>query len=117
MKDFRDLTVWQKAHTLTLDVYGSTTAFPKDEMYSLTNQIRRAAVSIPANIDEGCGKRGDKQLAHYLTIAMGSASELEYELLLAHDLHYLADEAYQPIQTQLVELRRMLNGLIQKCSG
>jgi four helix bundle protein len=114
MKDFRTLKVWEKSHALTLAIYKATEAFPKQELYSLTNQIQRAAVSIPANIAEGCGKDSDAELKRYFTIAMGSASELEYLLLLAHDLGYLQDNIYQPIQNDLVETRKMLNTFIQR---
>jgi len=114
MKDFRSLKVWEKAHALTLAVYKATETFPKQELYSLTNQIQRAAVSIPANIAEGCGKDSDAELKRYFTIAMGSASELEYLLLLAHDLGYLQENSYQPMQNDLVETRKMLNAFIQK---
>ncbi len=114
MKDFRTLKVWEKSHALTLAIYKATEAFPKQELYSLTNQIQRAAVSIPANIAEGCGKDSDAELKRYFTIAMGSASELEYLLLLAHDLGYLQEKLYQSMQTELVETRKMLNAFIQK---
>ena len=83
MKDFRSLKVWEKAHALTLTIYKSTGDFPKQELYALTNQIQRAAVSIPANIAEGCGKDTDAELKRYFSIAMGSSSELEYLLLLS----------------------------------
>ncbi len=114
MKDFHSLKVWEKAHTLVLAVYKSTEQFPKQELYSLTNQIQRAAVSVPANIAEGCGKDSDRELKRYFTIAMGSASELEYLLLLARDLGYLQTDRYQPLQNDLVETRKMLNAFIQK---
>ena len=114
MKDFRSLKVWEKAHALTLAIYKSTERFPKQELYSLTNQIQRAAVSIPANIAEGCGKDSDAELKRYFTIAMGSASELEYLLLLAHDPGYLQENIYQSMQNDLVETRKMLNAFIQK---
>jgi four helix bundle protein len=114
MKDFKGLKVWEKSHALTLAIYKATETFPKQELYSLTNQIQRAAVSIPANIAEGCGKDSDAELKRYFTIAMGSASELEYLLLLAHDLGYLQDNLYQPMQNDLVEARKMLNAFIQK---
>src|SRR5574338_1532710 len=112
MKDFRSLKVWEKAHALTLEIYKSTEYFPKQELYSLTNQVQRAAVSIPANIAEGCGKDSDAELKRYFTIAMGSASELEYLLLLAHDLGYLTTDIYQPMTKDLVETRKMLNAFI-----
>jgi four helix bundle protein len=89
MKDYKKLMVWEKAHQLTLSVYEATKGFPKDELYGLTTQIRRACVSIPANIAEGCGRDGDAELARFFQISMGSSSELEYHLLLAHDLGFL----------------------------
>ena len=113
MKDFRSLKVWGMAHGLALAIYKATEQFPKQELYSLTNQIQRAAVSVPANIAEGCGKDSDRELKRYFSIAMGSASELEYLLLLAHDLGYLQTDIYQPIQNDLVETRKMLNAFIQ----
>lgn len=114
MKDFHSLKVWEKAHALTLAVYRSTAQFPKQELYSLTNQIQRAAVSIPANIAEGCGKDSDAELKRYCSIAMGSASELEYLLLLSHELGYLQSSNYECVRKDLVEMRKMLNSFIQK---
>ena len=87
MQDFRDLKVWQKSHQLTLEVYRSTATFPREELYGLTSQIRRASSSIPANIAEGCGRNSPNELRRFLEIAMGAASELEYHLLLARDLN------------------------------
>ena len=86
MKDFHDLKIWQRSHKLTLALYKATNPFPKSEMYGLTSQIRRCSASIPANIAEGCGRNGDLELARFFQIALGSASELEYHLLLASDL-------------------------------
>lgn len=114
MKDFGTLKVWEKAHALTLAIYKSTEGFPKQEMYALTSQIQRAAVSIPANIAEGCGKDSDAELKRYFLISMGSSSELEYLLLLAHDLGYLPKSAFQSMTNDLVEIRKMLNAFIQK---
>ena len=114
MKDFRTLKVWEKSHALTLAIYKMTEAFPKQEMYALTNQIQRAAVSVPANIAEGCGKDSDAELKRYFLISMGSSSELEYLLLLAHDLGYLPQETFQNMNNELVEIRKMLNAFIQK---
>ena len=114
MKDFRTLKVWEKAHNLTLAIYKSTEGFPKQELYALTNQIQRAAVSIPANIAEGCGKDSDAELKRYFLIAMGSSSELEYLLLLARDLGYLPESVFRPMTNDLVEIRKMLNAFIQK---
>jgi four helix bundle protein len=81
MSDFKKLSVWQKSHLLTMDVYKATADFPKDEQYGLTSQIRRACSSIPANIAEGCGREGDVEFGRFLQIAMGSAYELEYHIL------------------------------------
>ena len=113
MKDFRTLKAWEKAHALTLAIYKATANFPKQEMYSLTNQIQRAAISIPANIAEGCGKDSNAELKRYFLIAMGSSSELEYLLLLSRGLEYLPASAYQEIQSSLIEVRKMLNSFIQ----
>jgi four helix bundle protein len=112
MQDFRGLKVWQKGHALTLDVYRATMNFPKEEMYSLTSQLRRASSSIPANIAEGCGYRGDAQLVRFMQIAMGSASEVEYHLLLAKDLGFLKDKLYEQLEGAITELKRMLASFI-----
>jgi four helix bundle protein len=114
VKDFRTLKVWEKAHALVLAIYKATSPFPKQELYALTNQIQRAAISIPTNIAEGCGKDSDAELGRFFKIAMGSSSELEYLLLLAHDLDYLLDDRYQSLQADLVEIRKMLNAFIQR---
>lgn len=113
MRDYHRLDVWQKSHDLTLEIYRQTAVFPKEELYGLTSQIRRAAVSIPANIAEGCGRDGEPELARFLQIAMGSVSELSYELELARDLGYLAPDPYIPLQERLNEIGKMLNVLIQ----
>jgi four helix bundle protein len=113
-RDFRDLKVWEKSHTLVLDIYRVTMVFPKEELYSLTSQIRRSAASIPSNIAEGCGKGSDAELGRYMQIAMGSASELEYHLLLSHDLSYIDHQQYQKLNTQLIEVKKMLAPFIKK---
>jgi four helix bundle protein len=92
LRNFRELKVWEKSHRLTLEVYQATTGFPREEMYGLTSQIRRASASIPANIAEGRGRSGVAELARFLHIATGSASELDYHLMLARDLGFLADD-------------------------
>jgi four helix bundle protein len=114
MQDYKNLKVWQKAHHLVLAIYKSTAKFPKDELYGLTSQIRRAAVSIPANVAEGCARSGDPEFAHFLTIAQASASELDYHLLLSRDLKYLDAADYDRIAADLTEIRRMLTTFIQK---
>jgi four helix bundle protein len=117
MKDFRQLQVWQKAHQLTLAIYRVTKAFPRDELYGLTAQLRRSSASVPANIAEGCGRSGDAELARFCSIAIGSASELEYHLLLARDLELLGAEDYSDLAAQASEVKRMLTGLWQKLTA
>lgn len=114
MKDFRELKVWQKAHHLTLLTYKVTATFPREEAYGLTSQIRRACASIPANIAEGCGRSGDAEFGRFLQIAMGSACELEYHFLLAHDLSYVSSAHYERLSSDLTEVKRMLASLLQK---
>ena len=114
MKDFRELKVWEKAHQLTLAVYQATTAFPKEELFGLTSQMRRSAASIPTNIAEGCGRGSDDDFRRFLQIAMGSASELEYQLLLAHDLGYFDAAEHNRLSSAVVEVKRMLAALITK---
>jgi four helix bundle protein len=117
VKDFRDLKLWHKAHQLTLAVYRLTTTFPRDERYGLTTQLRRSSSSIAANLAEGCGRNGDAELARFCAIAMGSASELEYHLLLARDLQLLTAVDYTRLADQTTEVKRMLTGLQQKLTA
>ena len=106
-----------KSHHLALAVYKTTCAFPREELYGLVSQMRRCSVSIPANIAEGCGRGGVGELVRFLQIALGSASELEYHLLLAHDLQFLKLSDYTSLEQQVVEVKRMLVSLIQKIRG
>ncbi len=114
MQSFRNLKVWDKAHVLTLDVYRSSRVFPRDGLYGLTSQMRRAAASIGANIAEGSCRRGNCEFGRFLQIAMGSASELEYHLLLAHDLELLKSLEYDRLAGEVTEVKRMLASLIHK---
>jgi four helix bundle protein len=113
MRNFRELKVWHKAHQLTLDVYAATKTFPRDELYGLTSQIRRAAVSIGANIAEGAGKNSSAEFGRFLQIALGSASELEYHLLLSGDLGYLIPEICERLSQEVIEAKKMLSGFGQ----
>ena len=117
MKDFHELKVWEKAHELTLAVYQITTTFPREELYGLTSQLRRSSASIPANLAEGCGRKGDAEFARFCSIAMGSASELEYHLLLAKDLELLKPKDHAELSQRATELKRMLARLIQKLTA
>ncbi len=114
MKDFRDLQVWQRAHDITLAVYRCTKDFPREEAYGMVSQLRRCSSSVAANIAEGCGRSGNPEFGRFLGIAMGSASELEYFLLLARDLDYIGRETHDSIANNVAEMRRMLNRLILK---
>lgn len=117
VKDFRKLQVWQKSHQLTLASYQVTRSFPRDEIYGLTAQIRRASSSIPANLAEGCGRNGDAELARFCIIAGGSASELEYHLLLARDLKLIQPTDYESLTQQTTEIKRMLTVFVQKLTA
>ncbi len=114
MKDFKELKVWTKAHEMTMGVYGATRCFPKEELYGLTSQLRRSAASIGANIAEGCGRRSDGEFTRFLQIARGSASELEYHLLLARDLRLIQEDGFRTLDKQVTEVQRMLTALVQR---
>jgi four helix bundle protein len=105
VKDFHELKVWQKAHQLTLEVYQITATFPRQELYGLTSQLRRSCASIPANLAEGCGRNSDAEFARFCSIAMGSASELEYHLLLARDLKLTEPADHEKLTQRVVERR------------
>lgn len=113
MQDFHNIQAWQKSHELTLEVYKATETFPSHELYGLTSQLRRAAYSIPMNIAEGCGRSSEAELARFLDIASGSASELDYQLLLAKDLRLLDQKTYEDLCENLDHVRRMLTNLIK----
>jgi four helix bundle protein len=114
MRDFRELKVWHKAHQLVLGIYNATKSFPREETYGLTSQVRRAAVSVPANIAEGCGRDTTRDFARFLKIAMGSASELEYLLVLAGDLAFLDPSQTKQLENDTTEVKRMLTALIRR---
>ena len=114
MKDFRNLKVWEKAHNLTLEIYLVTKEFPKSELYALTSQIRRAAVSIPTNISEGCGRSNGKDFARFLQIAMGSSSELEYLVFLSKELGLIKKSTFTELDSKIIEIKKMLTSLMKK---
>jgi len=114
MQDFRCLAVWHKAHALALAVYRETRSFPPTETYGLTSQLRRSAASIPANIAEGCGRGTDNDFRRFLQMAVGSASEVDYHLLLARDLGYVDAAVYESLAPLCTELRRMLIALVKR---
>ena len=114
MKDFHDLKVWSKAHNLALATYAATAAFPRSERLGLTGQMRRCCASIATNIAEGCGREGENELRHFLSIARGSASELEYQFLLARDLEYLPPTDHDRLANEVTQIKRMLTVFMQR---
>lgn len=116
IKSYRDLAVWQRAKTFAVEIYRTTNGFPRREQYSLTNQIRRSAVSIPSNVAEGHIKRSDKVFANHLDIALGSAAELDTQLEIALNVGYLRPEVYTSLSAELQEIMKMLRGLLKTVS-
>ena len=114
MQNYKELKVWSKAHEFTLKVYQVTQLFPREEVYGMTSQMRRAASSIPANIAEGCGKFTQQDFARYLNIALGSANESEYFILLSKDLKFISLDDYTIINQIINEIKAMLISLISK---
>jgi four helix bundle protein len=113
VRNYRDLQVWSKAHHLTLELYGVSRGFPREELYGITSQLRRAAASIGANLAEGCGRRTSTELARFVRIAMGSASELDYHLLLSRDLGFVNGDDFTRFEAGLTEVRKMLTSFLQ----
>ncbi len=116
MRDFRNLQIWQRSHQLTLEVYKQTENLPKAERYGLVSQIRRSAASVPANIAEGCG-RSEGDFGRFLQIAMGSATELEYHLILASDLNHIQEDEAEVLIEELQQIKRMIVTYMKKVRG
>lgn len=114
MIDYRKYNVWQKAHQFVLDIYATSATFPKTEQFNLVSQINRAAVSVPTNIAEGCGRETQKELMRFLYISSGSAHELEYLILLSTDLKFIEKEKSEKLLSELTEIKKMLASLINK---
>lgn len=117
MVDYRKYKVWQKAHELVIEVYKQTDVFPKSELFNLTSQIKRAAISIPTNIAEGCGRQTQKELIRFLYISSGSAHELEYLMLLSSELNYIEGLKSEKILYEVLEIKKMLASLINKITA
>ena len=111
MKNFKKLKVWQKGIELVVDIYKKSNKFPKEEVYGLTSQIRRSAVSIPSNIAEGSGRNSDKEFNRFLDISLGSSFELETQLIIAHKLKFLSDSDYETLNNEIIEEQKMITGL------
>ena len=113
LRNYKDLKVWQKAYTLCLQIYEVTKSYPVEERFGLSSQLRRAGVSVPSNIAEGYGHKSTKQYIQYLYVSYGSICEMETQLLLAKDLHYLKEVNFVELNSQLSEVERMLKALIK----
>ncbi|MDH5399881.1 MAG: four helix bundle protein [Cyclobacteriaceae bacterium] len=114
--NFRELKVWEKGKNLVVDIYKVTRHFPDEEKFGLINQIRRSAVSIPSNIAEGCGKGSDKELVRYLKISLGSTYELESQFIISKELEFVNEGDFENIYDKLIEIQKMLYGLINSIS-
>ena len=114
MKDFRTLRVWQLSHQFTLNIYALTGHYPKDELFGLVSQMRRSSSSIPTNIAEGCGRGSEVDFAHFLQIALGSASEIQYQIILSADLNYITREEEAKLTPAIEEIKKMLTAFILK---
>lgn len=112
MRDYKKLLVWEKSHQLTLEIYKVLCEFPKEEMFGLISQMKRSSSSIPTNIAEGAGRKGDKEFCRFLYIAYGSANELEYQIILSEDLNYINLETSSLLKLKDEEVKKMLNKLI-----
>ena len=114
MRDFKKYDIWHLSHLLTLQVYKLTATFPKEEIYGITSQIRRATVSIPTNISEGCGRNSDKEFNQFLNIALGSANEAEYLIILSKDLNYISEELFSDFNTKINTIKSKIYKLKEK---
>jgi len=113
MRDFKKYDIWQLSHFLTLEVYKTTSNFPKEELFGITSQIRRASASIPTNISEGCGRNSDKEFNQFLNIALGSANETEYLLILSKDLNYINNEIFENLEKEINTIKSKIYKLKQ----
>ena len=114
MKDFKNLKIWQNGINLVVDVYQASKNFPPEELYGLTSQVRRSAVSMPSNIAEGSGRESDKEFCRFLDISLGSSFELETQIIIAHKLEFLPEEVYVDLTEKIKEEQKMISGLHKK---
>jgi len=113
MRNFRDLSIWSKSHSLALKIYSTTKTFPKDELFTLVSQMRRSSSSIPTNIAEGCGRLSNPDFKRFLSMASGSLSQLEYQLILSKDLSYISESAFKELELDLIEIKKMIHSFIK----
>ena len=114
MRDFHKIDVWKRSHQLTVAIYKVTENYPKEEIFGLTSQIRRAMSSVPTNIAEGCGRNSDAELFNFFNIASGSASEVEYQILLSQELGYIDESTATELAKEIAEVRKMLGSYMRK---
>jgi four helix bundle protein len=114
VRDFKKYDIWKLSHVFTLKIYELTKLFPKDELYGIVSQIRRASSSIPTNISEGCGRTSDAEFNRFLTIALGSASEVEYLIILSKDLNYIDENSFTELNQEINTIKRKIYTLKQK---
>jgi four helix bundle protein len=114
MRDFTKLDIWKRSHQLTLKIYTITKAFPKEELFGLTSQMRKSSSSMPTNIAEGCGRNSNSQLNQFVNIAAGSSSELQYQLILSKDLSYISDTMFKELNDETTEIRKMMFAFTDK---
>lgn len=117
IKSFRDLNIWQKGIDLVKDIYKETQNFPRQEIYGLTNQIRRAAISIPSNIAEGHIRQHRAEFRQFLSVALGSLAELETQIVISRELNYISTEKSLNLIDQMGSLGKMIRGLIKKLNN
>ena len=114
MRDFKKYEIWKLSHNLTLEIYKLSKNFPKEEIYGIVSQIRRASSSIPTNISEGCGRNSDADFNRFLSIALGSASETEYLLILSKDLNYIDENIFEKLNSDINLIKQKIYSLKQK---
>ena len=114
MRDFKKYDIWKLSHAFTLKIYALTKTYPKDEIYGIISQIRRASSSIPTNISEGCGRDSDAEFNRFLTIALGSASEVEYLIIISKDLNYIDENTFILLNEEINTIKRKIYSLKQK---
>lgn len=113
MRDYKKINAWERSHRFFLGIYELTEQFPSDEKFGIISQLRRAALSIPTNIAEGCGRSTERELVRFMDIASGSASEVDYLLYLAMELNYIDQDQYDTASNELTEIRKMISGYIK----
>lgn len=117
MRNFQQLSIWQRSHAITLKIYTATRSFPKDELFGLVSQMRRSASSVPTNIAEGCGRETLPEFKRFLTIATGSASELHYQIILCKDLGYLPIHSFEELSEEIIQIKKMIYAYSEKLAG